>query len=454
MTIKKSKYLQIVNSKDSNESMVYHSLFGNPRILNKEGLFFLDLFKEPVDVEKVSEVCEGNPQGLINSFKKLFFLVESDYDERSFLSTMKKNYLSSLVMGKTLDRMGLAISDACNLSCPHCIHRPSLSKVACESKKPKIMSWDVAKKCIDSYLVLMKNLKKTECKIHFGNAEPLTNWQTILSALEYCSKIKNYFFDFSINTNLLLASREIVEVLKKYQVKISTSLDGTLKSNDLIRINSNGQGTFKSIIEKFDLLDDIGYPLDGFSITVTDTNFPFINFDVIDLASERGMKYIAFDYDLINTATVSVCERVEKLMKLKSYTNKKGIDFSGTWDSAFRNLSNDGVSGNQYSFCAAVSGKSLEFDTDGSIKICSHTSGKIGHVDKLHEIFKNGGNLYKIVAERFPGSDLNCFGCPIEGQCAGQCQVTREASTLGDMCDFYRKVTEKLILECINQQTQ
>jgi len=206
-------------------------------------------------------------------------------------------------------------------------------------------------------------------------------------------------------------------------------------------------------------LTEIDYPLDGFSITVTDCNFDLVGTDVIDIAVARGMTSIAFDYDLVSLVGVLVAMRVDKLMNFKRYANARGIDFFGTWDSVFRNLTSESMLSGSHAFCAAVEGRSIEFNVDGSIKVCSHTTTKVGHIDNFEQAFQETGGLFKVVKGRFPGTDEYCFGCAIEGPCGGQCHVTREvvARSAGeeqqrlfvDMCDFYRQATIALAIEYI-----
>lgn len=458
-----SPNLRILSDSESEMTMVYHTLYGNPRIVNLDGLRFLDLFKQPITTEEISKICDEDPGDVIREFAEIFFLVDPGFDEKDFLREQKSHHLLKVSAGQTIDRMGLAISDSCNFGCAHCIHfQPSSNSGAVlpiyqKPSKQLNMSWGTAKKCIDHYVALMKEQGHTHCKIHFGNAEPLINWSVIADVLRYCDGMDDLTFEFVINTNLVLMTREIAEALKKYRVRIATSLDGTSQANDAIRITKGGRGTFNRIMEKFDLLVEIGYPLDGFSITVTNGNFELVDTDIIDLAAQRGMTSIAFDYDLVSLIAIPIATKVDKLMRLKRYANKKGIDFFGTWDSAFRNLASESLLTGNYAFCAAVEGKSLEFNIDGSIKVCSHTTTRVGHVDAFDRMFQETGGLFKMVKERFPGTDDYCSGCSIEGPCGGQCHVTREvaARSVGkerqnlfvDMCDFYRKITEALAIE-------
>lgn len=458
-----SPNVRTISDPESDMAMVYHTLYGNPRILNDEGVQFLDLFRQPVTLEEVAEVCDENPEEVVKEFTEIYFLVELGFDEKRFLYQQRSRYLTQVSQGQTIDRMGLAISDSCNFGCSHCIHfQPSSNggSVLPIYQKPVAqlnMSWETARRCIDHYAALMRKNGVIEGKVHFGNAEPLINWPVIERVLVYCDAMDDLMFKFSINTNLALMTREIAETFKRYGVNIATSLDGTAEANDAIRITKGGRGTFDLLLSKFDLLAEIGYPLDGFSITVTKGNFDLVDVDIIDLAAARGMTSLAFDYDLIDLVHVPVPTRVEKLIRLKKYANDQGIDFFGTWDSAFRNLTSESLLTGNHAFCAAVQGKSIEFNVDGSIKVCGHTSTRVGHVSHFDEMFKETGGLFKLVQERFPGTDEYCSGCTIEGPCGGQCHVTREvvARSVGeerqrlfsDMCDFYRVVTEALAIE-------
>lgn len=456
-----SPYLQVISDPASDKAMVYHALYGNPLVVNEEAMRFLEIFREPKTIAEAAEFCEGDPAETVQEFASICFLIEPGFDEKSYLHQQKAQHLLKVSAKQTIDRMGLAISDNCNFGCSHCIHfQPVNGKVLPIYQGPKSqlnMCWETAKKCIDQVAALVRSNGQTELKIHFGNAEPLLNWPVIEKVLVYCEQMNDLKFEFAINTNLALMTRAIAETFKRYRVIIATSLDGTVEANDAIRITKGGRGTFQLLLEKFDLLAGIGYPLDGFSITVTKRNFDLVNVDIIDLAAARGMTSLAFDYDLIGLIDVPIPTRVNKLIRLKKHANDRGIDFFGTWDSAFRNLTSESLLTGNHAFCAAVQGKSIEFNVDGSIKVCGYTSTRVGHVDRFDEMFNQTGGLFKIVQERFPGTDAYCSGCVIEGPCGGQCHVTREVVArseaiegqrhFADMCDFYRAVTEALVLE-------
>lgn len=458
-----SPYFQVISDLDSGKAMAYHALYGNPQLVNEEALRFLEIFGEPKTLAEAAEFCDGDPGEAVHKFALLHFLVEPGADEKHRLRQQKAQHLLKVSSKQTIDRMGLAISDNCNFGCSHCLHfQPVNGKVLPMYQGPKSqlnMSWETAKRCIDRVVELARENGQTALKVHFGNAEPLLNWLVIPKVLGYCDTFPDFNFKFAINTNLVLMTREIADTFKRYRVNVATSLDGAEEANNAIRITKGGKGTYREILEKFDLLAEIGYPLDGFSITVTIGNYHLIDSDVIDLAAERGMTNIAFDYDLIGLVNVPVMERVENLIRLKRYANSRGIDFFGTWDTPFRNLTSGSLLDGGQFFCAAVEGRSLEFNVDGSVKVCNHTTTRVGHINDFEAMFRRGGGLFKMVQERFPGTDDYCGGCIIEGPCGGQCHVTREVVArsaaderqrlFADLCDFYREVIKALALEYI-----
>ncbi len=443
----KSPYLFMVKSEKTDLVMVYHILFGNPKILNPEGLRFLNLFETERDSDEIEKLTEGDADSLVKEFSEINFLTPPGLDERKFLEERRQSYLAEVKKKKTIEHISLSVSNVCNFGCRHCMFFQRGKK---SLNQGKIMNWETAKRCVDTYAGLMKEIGTTKGKIHFGNAEPLINWRVIKQTLEYCKSLSGFKFEYAINTNLSLLDKEMAITLKNFKIRIAASLDGLEKANDLIRTIKNGKGTFRTIIGKIDLLEEIDYPLDGISITVTAKNFSYVDTDIIDFARQRKMKSIAFDYDLINATEISCEEKVEKIMRLKSYADKLNIYFDGTWGTPYRRLLSRSLLKDFYSFCSAVEGRGLTFNPDGSIKACDYSKNKIGEIKHLNRIFTNGGSLLKLVEKRFPGNNSLCKNCMIESFCGGQCHITQTANkNISSFCDFYKAITLALLRESI-----
>ena len=69
-----SPNVRVISDPESGTAMVYHALYGNPRIVNDEGLRVLSLFRQPATTEKVFEICDEDPRKTIREFAEIFFL--------------------------------------------------------------------------------------------------------------------------------------------------------------------------------------------------------------------------------------------------------------------------------------------------------------------------------------------------------------------------------------------
>lgn len=149
-----SPNLRIVSGQGSREAMVYHTLYGNPRFVNSEGLRFLDLFRQPKSLEEIAVLCDDDPQETIKDFTNIFFLVIPGLDEKKILREKRIHQLAQVCKKATIDRIGLSVSEACNLACKHCIHFQR--KIGQEKPALLNMNWQTAKHCLDRYIQLMK----------------------------------------------------------------------------------------------------------------------------------------------------------------------------------------------------------------------------------------------------------------------------------------------------------
>lgn len=457
MRLIRSQFLRSLESKPSGDFFIYHTLFGNPRIVNTECFRFLNIFDGGANNQDVEQLVSGDPSNILQDLMSLRFVLPVGMDERGILSQLRRNYLQKVSRRETIDHISLSVSNECNFRCAHCMFYQSEGNRGKNALSSGVMNWETAKKCLDLYFQLIREAGNSVARIHFGNAEPLLNWKVIRSVLEYCEPIRDLRFEFAINTNLWLLNEEIASLLKKYQVKIATSVDGIGEANDSIRVTKSGGGTFARLIEKFDLLQKIDYPLDGVSVTVTEKNFYKIGENIVKFAAARHMKSLAFDYDLINLTSIPVDERVSKVIHLRHCAEDYGIYFGGTWGAPFRKLMSSSILEKFHAFCSAAEARGLTFNCDGKIKACDYSSTVIGDVDYLDEVFTPDGGLYQFVASHLPGVDHGCLGCSIEGMCAGHCYITHEVAAaenqndlLEDMCRFYRAMTDTLIREHLN----
>lgn len=445
----KSSHIQMVND-SSGRSFVFHSLYNNPRVFDPSVTEFLNYFSIPRSIDDVTKNFDGDFEEIIQELMKLGFLVDTETNDTGKLEISRQSFLTTISSGKNLSRLELAISNACNLACSHCMHFKN-NKLPGEFIMLN-MSIDTARKCIDAFVSKVQEQGNNTIRVHFGNGEPLLNWKTIEFVLQYCSSIPDIEFSFAINTNLTLLNEKMAKILKHHRVKISTSLDGLKDGNDMMRVDKKGRGTFDTIISKFELLQEINYPIDGFSITVTDVNFNHVDERIIDLAKSFGIKEISLDFDLVSSIETPISECVEKIFQLRKHARTNGILLYGNWETPFRILMSSSWLNAPHAYCPAMEGSTLEFNVDGSIRTCGHTNTVVGEKFDIDATLGIGGKLLELVYSRLPGNNIHCNGCMIEGACSGQCHVTVESSKrdknlMKNLCKFSRLTTIGLIEE-------
>lgn len=141
-------------------------------------------------------------------------------------------------------------STKCNMRCKYCVYGEHYNNKRSHGREN--MTFAVAKKAIDYYLVLVQQsrelnpLKKPA--IAFYGGEPLTNYQLIKEVVEYIEqKYPSQKIDYQITTNGTLLSEEVQDFLYKHKFIIQVSLDGDKTNHDRNRVFENGLGTFDLI---------------------------------------------------------------------------------------------------------------------------------------------------------------------------------------------------------------
>jgi uncharacterized protein len=413
--------------------------------------------RTPEDIVASQDLSESELKALTNRH----LVVDQSADERQMLADRVAKYSQTLRTGSTLRRLDLSVSEVCNFGCTHCIHAISVNSSG-HARVKGLMDREVAARAIDKYMVIVRASGLAESEIHFGTVEPLINWKLVAECIDYCERaypdIQHRFF---METNLSLLTREMAEKLRDHEVRIIISIDGQREANDAVRVTAGGAGTFDLIEAKCLMLRDLGYPLEGFTITLTNGNFHLVDATIIEWAASMGMTRIDSDIDLLGIVDFPVEDSIERLMMLHRECVRRGMKTTGTWKMPCDNLINRDPLRDQTlpSLCRSTGGQNIAVAPNGDLFICGHSSIPIGNLDRLEAFFEPTGAFLQLITSRLSGQDEMCFGCEIEGQCAGQCQVTREvAAARGDvsklryMCELYRGATRLLLLEKLESE--
>ena len=457
----KSQFIQKVESGDL--AIVWHSLFGKPKFVSDGILKLLNFFSKPRTFGSFFSGYRLNKNDkshiyCLNTLIKNYYLVPEGHDERTLLKERQEKYRRYINNGSLVKYLELIISEECNFRCTFCIHFNNLTTSNRLKNHRKMMTFKVAKRAIDHFLKILFRHNRKTAKINFGGGEPLLGWPMIERILKYCRSTyeRRFKFHFSINTNASLITNEVARKLKRYNVEVASSLDGFRKGNDQVRLTKSGRGTFDFIIKGFDCLAKLSYPLNGIAVTATDRNFSHINKKFIDWAAKRKMKDVRIDIDVIGMIKIPLKKIVRKLIGIRSYAKKYGINVSGFWSRPVENL-NESAFDTQIAFCGAVRGNSLCVNPVGDIYSCGYSINKLGSLNQMDSFFSSQERYSHFVYSNFIGSLKTCQGCMIEGQCGGGCRITYEfehatkAPKTRQMCDFYRQMTKELLFEQLQE---
>ena len=121
------------------------------------------------------------------------------------------------------------------------------------------------KKIIDEIVEWLKDFRDDQVHFTFHGGEPLlAGYDFYKYALEKLSSLPNVE-GYSLQSNIWLLKTELIDLFKKYNVTISTSIDGPEAINDYQR----GEGYFNKTMSNYQLAKEKGLNI-NFVLTVTD----------------------------------------------------------------------------------------------------------------------------------------------------------------------------------------
>lgn len=338
------------------------------------------------------------------------------------------HYISTLI---------IKFASPCNLNCTYCYEYNTGDDSW--KRKPKFFSNEYAKylnERIKEYLKLAP-ISKMNLICHGG--EPLLlgaeKLDLILSSIKEGIEDK---INFGIQTNAVLVNENIIEVLKKHNVKCGVSIDGNFNHNKF-RVFHNGKPTYEDTIKGYHLLNENNLVAGILCVVDFETNpedvldslcslnprqldllQPFFNHDHPLGAEKLGDLFYnwfakAFEYYMNKPEWHNIQVRIFEAALFSILSEKSNSDWFG------------GPHGNY-----------LIIETDGNYDILDHLKsiGSFGKQisnltmnlsnsslleanNKIHTIY----NKYNIKSPPDP-----CINCEIKNQCGGGYYPTRFSS--------------------------
>lgn len=223
-------------------------------------------------------------QETIDLLKSRFFIYEESQKE-IFNKIYKTKYITkhSYLENETLLLM-VVPTISCNCSCVYC---------QVNSKKNSSKDNDMSLTTILSFCDFVFALPHKNIKIEFQGGEPSLRFDTvefIVRRLSFFNKKHNKQLEYVLCTNLLTLSKHEIKVLKKYNIVISTSLDGPSNLHDYNRPSSLFDSTYNELIKNVNLARKNGLYPSGL-VTITAHNLPYIR-DIIDTYAENKFEGI------------------------------------------------------------------------------------------------------------------------------------------------------------------
>lgn len=284
-------------------------------------------YKELFDEEaKEADVLEAVNDGFSD-------IEELIGDGSLFTEDIYETYITDFKSRSTVVKaLCLHIAHDCNLACRYCF-----AEEGEYHGRRALMSYEIGKQALDFLIQNSGNRRNLE--VDFFGGEPLMNFDVVKQLVAYGreqEKIHNKNFRFTLTTNGIWLTDEIMEFANKEMSNVVLSIDGRKEVNDLMRPSRNGKGSYDVIVPKFikfaESRNQTNYYVRG---TFTHNNLDFSE-DVKHLA-ELGFKQISVEpvvaaenesYAIQEADIEKIYEEYDKLARYMIETKKEGKEFN------------------------------------------------------------------------------------------------------------------------------
>lgn len=168
--------------------------------------------------------------------------------ERLYVKDTYENYITDFKKRQTVVKaLCLHIAHDCNLACKYCF-----AEEGEYHGRRALMSLEVGKAALDFLVANSGN--RINLEVDFFGGEPTLNWEVVKELVKYGRSLEephNKKFRFTLTTNGMLLNDEILAFANKEMSNIVLSIDGRKEVNDRMRPLRGGQGSYDTIVPKF-----------------------------------------------------------------------------------------------------------------------------------------------------------------------------------------------------------
>jgi len=321
----------------------------------------------------------------------------------------------------------LLLTDACNIACRYCFFEGGMP----QGYKFSLMPAETAKMGIDllakfySRKYLSKGKEGPHIILYGGEA--LLNWPVLEEALRYIRELKGRGIlpkntQITLNTNGILMTREIAQVLIDYSVSISISLDGPACMHDQMRVDHEGRGTYDRVMETISMLQEMGANV-GTCCTVDAHNIDHLEEVTHWMIDELGMPSLGF-----NTLLESAARPIPNPEEYGPKVGEKLVNCfeiarrSGVYEDRFMRKVNAFVQGDFYFADCGGCGMQIAVAPNGEVGTCHAFCGTRNYFVVPDDNFDPTKHSYWVEwRRRSPINMEQCLGCIALANCGGGC---------------------------------
>ena len=165
--------------------------------------------------------------------------------------------------GNHLDRLVIHVSNDCNLRCQYCY-----AAGGAYGSARRLMSLDMLQTVLNVFFQHFDSITNVQI---FGG-EPLMNMPAVRAICEYVrarNEEAEHKTSIGLVTNATLIDAEFIELVKDYEVNVTISYDGDVKTNNELRVYQDRRGSSEDVLKKAkELYDATGQP-DTIEVTYT-----------------------------------------------------------------------------------------------------------------------------------------------------------------------------------------
>ena len=410
--------------------VIYDSITGGMRKTSKE---------HAEKIEKYLDLCYADG---VDTNSLLIF---KEYMDKQFgNSSLSVDPIVDLRETKVINKIELIVANSCNLRCKYCY-----AEHGSYGMHESIMTPERAVEYLSSLLI-----GKYEYigNVMFFGGEPTLCIRTVQAVCDFFNDAyrEHLLFNvpvFTMVSNGTLINEEIAEIIYKYGIHLTISLDGPRFINDKLRVDTAGKGTYDRIVRGIGLLRKKGSQPDMIEATYTNVH------DLSGYSRKEIQDYLKKEFDCVVTVA-DCCENVSNDMSYVPEHNEQECDavsVNGIADYIRKSL----LKKNYSPLGCDVAYSSFLLDTNGCLYPChffenkkeymiGYYDGKAFNFDNYDKVLEKFGKINKI-------NDPKCKKCWAKAACRycpAQKLLENDEKRMEHDCNSTRENVKREILKC------